>query len=363
MNPMKFILKESDSGGKEVTVFFYVGLAVFFVAASVIAFKVVHVRMKAAKQASKVAAQAKQQSKKATVPTQKKETRKAAAHGKKQSTASDNFLDDWPTERKQESPKQEEKPKEEPPERNRKEQPVNRQNAAMSSFFTAEVGMVENGDVGTPFIVPYGTEVRVKLMGDIETNNYEQIAIVTVVEEVIHNAKRIIPANTRVYAKISQGQQRDRAILTFYRMRLADGTNFPITGTAIDLDGVNGIKGTLINDMNRKIMLSLAANFVAAVPLSLQETETNSVTGTDQISSNARNAMLSGLGSASSEYGEVLAREMEKLTPYLRINAGKELILFLEEDLDVGKPLTDTSFTYMGRDKEGLWLRDFTQAV
>ncbi|MCP4456520.1 MAG: TrbI/VirB10 family protein [Cytophagales bacterium] len=211
----------------------------------------------------------------------------------------------------------------------------------------------------TPYVIPKYTRLTCMTMHNIVTNNTLGRVEVALIQPVEHGGRRLLPIFARIFGEVSAGQNRDRAEINFDTIRLLDGTVIPFQGKALNHDESMGVQGMLINPVSKKFYLQTLTSFTSGALLSLQETETNQVTGTETLSNNSRNAILEGLSASTNDQVTMMKDELAALKPYLVIPKETYIKIEIQAELDVGSFLQKTHFEWKGTRRAALWYKDF----
>ena len=145
------------------------------------------------------------------------------------------------------------------------------------------------------WVVPLGSMVKCLLIHNIVTNNFEAPVIAQVWEDFYFDGNLLLPFGTRIYGTASSGKQRDRVTVNFHDIVFQDGKTIKINAIGLSQDGSGGLTGTVIDDGTKKTIIAMAMNLLSGIALGFQQTQTNLVTGIDQVEANSRNAFLMGL--------------------------------------------------------------------
>jgi hypothetical protein len=133
------------------------------------------------------------------------------------------------------------------------------------------------------WVVPLGSMVKCLLIHNIVTNNFEAPVIVQVWEDFYFDGKLLLPFGTRIYGTASAGKQRDRVTVSFHDIVFQDGKDIKINALGLSQDGSGGLTGTVIDDGTKKTILAMAMNLLSGIALGFQQTQTNLVTGIDEV--------------------------------------------------------------------------------
>src|SRR5690606_12740385 len=124
----------------------------------------------------------------------------------------------------------------------------------------------------------------------------------------------------------------------------------PVTGVALERqdntgegktfgwsDMRMGLPGTLMRaDDYLEIKLFLSS-FLGAAVSSLQSRRINAFSGTAVVEETAENAALSGLAKVLHEFSQGVLSEIERIGFYLRVRAGTQFYLMIQEPVDLNR--------------------------
>ncbi|MDE1920786.1 MAG: TrbI/VirB10 family protein [Candidatus Omnitrophica bacterium] len=185
------------------------------------------------------------------------------------------------------------------------------------------------------WVVPLGSMVKCILIHNIVTNNFQAPVIAQVWQDFYFDGKLLLPFGTRIYGTASAGRERDRVTVSFHDIVFQDGKDIKMNAIGLSQDGSGGLTGTVINDATRKTIWAMAMNLLSGMALGFQQTQTNLVTGVDQVESNARNALLNGVANTFQKQAQTTQQDIENSKGYAIVLAGSELIVYFNQKADV----------------------------
>lgn len=183
-------------------------------------------------------------------------------------------------------------------------------------------------------IVPLGSMVKCVLVHNIVTNNFVSPVIVQVWDDFYFH-DLLLPFGSRIYGTARAGKERDRVLVSFHTIVFQNGKEIKIKAIGLSQDGSAGLTGIVIDQHNKKRVVSMLVNFLSGLTLGLQQTATNAVTGIDQVVTNSRNAVLQGAANTFEEEAKRIQKEIENAEGYAIVSAGSNLIVYFEQSTDV----------------------------
>jgi hypothetical protein len=185
------------------------------------------------------------------------------------------------------------------------------------------------------WVVPLGSMAKCILMHNIVTNSFEAPVIVQVWEDFYFDGKLLLPFGTRIYGTATAGKERDRVTVNFHDIVFQDGKDIKINAIGLSQDGSGGLTGTVINNTTKKTILAMAMNLLSGAALGFQQTQTNTVTGIDEVESNARNALLNGVANTFQKQAQATQNDIDKSQGYAIVLAGDYVIVYFNQAADV----------------------------
>ncbi len=185
------------------------------------------------------------------------------------------------------------------------------------------------------WVVPLGSMVKCLLIHNIVTNNFEAPVIVQVWEDFYFDGKLLLPFGTRIYGTATAGKQRDRVTVSFHDIVFQDGKDIKINALGLSQDGSGGLTGTVIDDGTKKTILAMAMNLLSGIALGFQQSQTNLVTGIDQVEANSRNALLNGVANTFQKQAQATQTDIENSKGYAIVLAGNEMVVYFNQAADI----------------------------
>jgi type F conjugative transfer system protein TrbI len=210
---------------------------------------------------------------------------------------------------------------------------------------------------------PYGRLLKCHLCNTVESCNLETPVIGLVDEDFWWGKKLLIPANTEMHGVATGEKVRDRIgcdthwIAVIYEPRKYNRRELQIQGVALDrdkapttnpadldlfahyglTDGSAGLRGDIVvldikQQLKNKAEL-FASAFLSSFAQNFQTTA-QTVYGF-QPTPTLKNAALGGSAGVMSEYADELRKKIEADSEYVRVTAGKQFYVYVQQTLDM----------------------------
>lgn len=207
-------------------------------------------------------------------------------------------------------------------------------------------------------VAPVGRLLRVELVNAIDSSSKQNPIMGLVTHDLFWNGVLLVPAGTEVHGTATTERARESLIadqqwqLVFMGKPdgVPNGWVLPVTAIALERQdqtgegksfglsdmrlGLPGIRMQAEDYLQIKLFI---ANFLGAAVSSLQSKRTHLLTGTSVVEESAHNAALSGLTEVMSRFSHGVLEEIERVGFYLRIRAGTQFYLMIQEPLDLTK--------------------------
>lgn len=207
-------------------------------------------------------------------------------------------------------------------------------------------------------VAPVGRLLRVELLNAIDSSIRRNPVMGLVTHDLYWNGELLIPAGTEVHGMATTELARESLItgnewqLVFVGNRggIPNGWVLPVVATALERQdktgegksfgmsdmrlGLPGVRMQAEEYLQIKLFLS---NFLGAAVSSLQSRRVNIFSGTSIVEETARNATLAGLADVLREFSQGVLKEIERIGFYLRIRAGTQFYLMIQEPLDLNR--------------------------
>lgn len=203
---------------------------------------------------------------------------------------------------------------------------------------------------------PYGRLIKCELVNTVDTSNLTSPIIAIVAEDVTHDGKVIIPANTEIHGLAAKSAVRDRVgtntnwTFVWRTLDKDNGKEMKVKATALAStkspdgdywaidDGSAGIPGLVIDNRSEELLKALAAIAVKGIGEGLKDETTTSVGG-DAIATGYEDTANAILGNMLEEGGDFVAKQIldsiEKQGYYVRCGAGTSFYLYVMQTIDM----------------------------
>ncbi len=218
------------------------------------------------------------------------------------------------------------------------------------TLFSVHVDLPAETNAFEADFLPFGRLVQCQLVNTLETISIETPIIGLVTQDVWHDGNLVIPAGTEVHGRAKADRARERiASLENWRLVFQNGDELPIHGFALDrefdtegagwgiTDGSAGIRGQVLKSDSLAEAKLFLATALSGMAEGLVQTRTtalgNIMRGT------ARNAGVSGASKVLDTYAEQIQEAVKRDGIYVRVPAGKQFYLYLNQTVDKGKAM------------------------
>ena len=206
---------------------------------------------------------------------------------------------------------------------------------------------------------PYGRLIPCETIVTIDSAKIETPIIGFVTEDVYHNGNLIIPAGAEVHGKAQVDRSRERIAseddwyIVWRTTDRMNGAELPLHGVALDMDrdyrnatwaltdGSAGLRGDLIKTDNWAEIKLFVSTFLSAAATGLQQTQNESSPLTGAIQqvplATPQNAALQGTSAVLNQYAQQIADSIKRDGFFVRVAAGKQFYLYVEQTIDLDK--------------------------
>jgi hypothetical protein len=206
---------------------------------------------------------------------------------------------------------------------------------------------------------PYGRMIPCETTITIDSSRIESPIVGFVTEDVSHDGRVIIPAGAEIHGKAQVDSSRERIAsennwyVVWRTNDQMNGAELPLHGVALDMerdyrygtwgltDGSAGLRGDILKTDNWAEIKLFVATFLSAAATGLQQTQdvSSPLTGaTEQLPlSTPQNAALQGTSAVLNQYAQQIADSIKRDGFYVRVPAGKQFYLYVEETIDLQK--------------------------
>lgn len=198
-------------------------------------------------------------------------------------------------------------------------------------------------------VAPYGRLLRCQLVNTVDSAKIDTPIIALLTDDVWHDGQLVVPVGTEIHGRAKLDRSRERIVAEGeWTLVWQTGRELVVTGIALDreehpslltwgiTDGSAGLRGQLLHsDLLAEVKL-FVATFMSGMASGLQDSQ-RTLLGTE-IPGTARNAALDGVSSVLDRYAEGLAELVRRDGVYLRVPAGKQMYLYVTDQLDLSRP-------------------------
>ncbi len=207
-------------------------------------------------------------------------------------------------------------------------------------------------------VAPFGRILQVELVNAIDSSLAQNPVIGLVTHDFYWEGHLLIPAGTEVHGVATTETVRQSLMtgtgwqLVFLgnHATLPNGWVVPLQAVALERQdttgegrtfgwsdmrmGLPGIRMQAGEELDLKLFLS---GFLGAAASTLQSRRVNSLAGVSVVEETAENAALGGVVRVLQQYGERIMQEIERVGFYLRVRAGTQFYLLVQEPLDLNR--------------------------
>lgn len=197
---------------------------------------------------------------------------------------------------------------------------------------------------------PQGQTIQVALINSVASTSFEVDVIGGVWLPFVWNGRTVLDVGDRLLGRADAGKNRDRILVTWYKVVDKLGRTMPIQATSLALDGTAGIPGYKVGNIFLSAIGPMLSDLTSGVLSALDEQGQkvdeglidlmNSEGGqTGRRSSGGRyvGALTKGTGKAFDRLTEMLMEEMEEKRPFIFVPAGTRCQAYLKEYVDASR--------------------------
>ena len=182
-------------------------------------------------------------------------------------------------------------------------------------------------------VLPIGTLVRVRLIGNVESADQQSPVIAVVTETSLSpSGSEVIPRGARL---IGQGQidaARERLQVAFNTLVFPEGEQYLFSGLAAMPDGSSGVTGDFSSGKLKRYASQFVGNFIGGMAEGLKDRESAGQMGIPFEPGNLKNGALNGIAQSSLDYAKSSSEEMGRATPSMSLSAGQEFVVYLSRE-------------------------------
>lgn len=182
-------------------------------------------------------------------------------------------------------------------------------------------------------VLPIGTLVRVRLVGNVESADQKSPVIAVVTESSLSpGGSEVIPRGARL---IGQGQidsERERLQVAFSTLVFPEGEQYSFSGLAAMPDGSSGVEGDFSSGKFKRYASQFAGNFIGGMAEGLKDRESAGQMGIPFEPGSLKNGALNGVAQSSLDFAKSSSEEMGKAKPSMRLSEGQEFVVYLSRE-------------------------------
>lgn len=178
--------------------------------------------------------------------------------------------------------------------------------------------------------LPIGSNIIGKLLSSIDSRDLMSQIKVLLPYGAKFNGEQLIPKNSMLIGKANYTGNGERIFISFDRLVTPSGDETKIMANALDSsDYANGIIGDVHSESGIRIAGTLGLTMISTMADVLTEKYSHGDLGVVTPKSTIKNSVYQGVSKVTEMEATRQAEEMAKVTPFIILNAGKELIISL----------------------------------
>jgi Bacterial conjugation TrbI-like protein len=187
-------------------------------------------------------------------------------------------------------------------------------------------------EAGTSGGLPSGTTIPARLINRVVTADAKSPVIAIVTQDVSSISGLTIPTGTKVLGNAQSDSSEERVQVTFHTLVFEDGHEQAFSALAVMPDGSAGLVGDYHSQILKKESGRFLGNFVSGFAEGFKDRQQGGF-GMPYEPGNLKNALLGGVSDSAADQAKAYAEGMSKVTPYITVEAGTPLLLYLEKGL------------------------------
>ena len=186
----------------------------------------------------------------------------------------------------------------------------------------------------TADVLPMGTQIRVRLLGHVESaDNNSPVSAVVVQSATSPAGYEVIPVGTKVLGQGQLDPARERLQVNFHTLVYPEGEQFGISAQAEMPDGSSGLAGNFSSGSFKRHASQFLGNFIGGMASGLKDR----TTGGGQLGipfepGSLKNGALNGVAQSSLDYAKSSSEEVGKAQASITVQQGQEFMLYLERE-------------------------------
>lgn len=182
-------------------------------------------------------------------------------------------------------------------------------------------------------VLPMGTLVRVRLLGQVESVDSNSPVAAIVLEDALSPSQSIvIPRGTKVIGSGQLDNPRERLQVRFHTLVFPEGEQYGLSGLAAMPDGTSGLSGNYSSGSFKKHAGQFIGTFIGGLADGMKDRTAVGQSGIPFETGSLKNGALNGVAQSSMNYAKSSSEEMGNSGASIKIPSGKEFVLYLERE-------------------------------
>lgn len=182
-------------------------------------------------------------------------------------------------------------------------------------------------------VLPMGTLVRVRLLGQVESVDSNSPVAAIVLEDALSPSQSIvIPRGTKVIGSGQLDNPRERLQVRFHTLVFPEGEQYGLSGLAAMPDGTSGLSGDYSSGSFKKHAGQFIGTFIGGLAEGMKDRTAVGQIGIPFETGSLKNGALNGVAQSSMNYAKSSSEEMGNSGASIKIPSGKEFVLYLERE-------------------------------
>lgn len=182
-------------------------------------------------------------------------------------------------------------------------------------------------------VLPIGTYLRVRLIGNVESADQQSPVIAVVTENSLSpGGAEVIPRGTRVMGQGQVDAARERLQVAFNTLVMPEGEQYSFSGLAAMPDGSSGITGDFSSGKFKRYASQFVGNFIGGMAEGLKDRDSKGQMGIPFEPGSLKNGALNGVAQSSLDFAKSSSEEMGRAKPSMRLSEGQDFVIYLSRE-------------------------------
>jgi type IV secretory pathway VirB10-like protein len=192
--------------------------------------------------------------------------------------------------------------------------------------------IIKRGDASGD-LLPMGTQVRVRLAGQVESMDASSPVTATLLEDALSPSQTVvIPKGTKVIGTGQLDANRERLQVHFHTLVFPDGEQFGLAAIAAMPDGSSGLGGDFSSGLFRRHASQFIGSFVGGLAEGMKDRTSVGAMGIPLEPGSLKNGALNGIAQSSLDYAKSSSDQMGQSSASIKVPSGKEFIMYFERE-------------------------------